>query len=60
MNGFAMFFLVVYAINILVGMYKLSLGDKLVKAKTNRSEGMARLIGASIGLPMFLAAIGVI
>ena len=60
MNNFQIFFIVVYAISLLVGMYQLSLGSKPVKFKTNREEGIAKVVGVFVGLPLFLAATGVI
>jgi hypothetical protein len=59
-NNFQVVFVVIYGISLLTSLYKLSLGDKVVKQVTNREAGMTGLVGVAIGFPMYLASIGMI
>ena len=60
MNGFVIFFIVMYAINLVVGLIQIGLGSKLLPSSTHGSAGIVKVLSVCIGLPLFLAAVGVI
>jgi uncharacterized protein YqgC (DUF456 family) len=60
MNNFQIAFIVLYIVSALINLYKLSLGDKLTKVTTNREAGMGGLIGVVVGVPLYLASIGIL
>ena len=60
MNNYIITFFIMYAISTLMGLYNLSLGDKMIKPRTHREAGMTTLVSMCIGIPLFLAAVGII
>ena len=60
MNNYIYIFLILYAISFLVSVYCLSKGDAMLPRKTYREHGMIQFIGLMIGLPLFLAAVGIL
>jgi len=59
MNGFQIAFIVMYAVSALCSLYCLSLGDK-ISTDVYRTKGITGLIGVAIGLPLYLASIGIL
>ena len=62
MNGFVIFFIVLYIINFIGGLIQIGMGNKPMKMKavTHLESGIVKILGVLIGLPLFLAAVGIV